>query len=300
MATGTFGLTRPSDVSISDIEIYINYMADRYTSNNDMTALDPTELLEYCYLPTDDPNAVGTDNILEGLYNLKMPATIFNQLGVYTIYIKPKMTNSVIVDCSVLSALPNVNGIIIDISSLPEALRANNALQGYRIEYLNSDGTKLRNVVRYIVSANKVDAISENVGNTSQKAIRYRFNDAGTLMFLQVTPSSASSVKPNASLFIGNVGQTILLSNTFFSPLTLEVEMVQNDLDTISQLVSGEQIKDVENGILSYFDETREIMKQFNLFTIKDSVSGQALYEVKEKRTTIDVSQTFNNVTNGL
>jgi hypothetical protein len=173
-------------------------------------------------------------------------------------------------------------------------------MQGYRIEYVNSDGSKMRNTVRYVVTSNRVSAINENVGNTNQKAIRYRFDDAGTQIFLQLTPSSASDVKANALPFIGNIGQTILISNTYFSPIVIEVEMVENTIDTLANYVAGEQIKDVQNGILTYYDENRAITKQFNLFEIKDSVSDVPLYEVKEKRVNIDVSQAFNDVTDGI
>jgi len=302
MAIGTYGITRPADVLISDIEMYFNYTPDRYTNNTDIFPLTPTsDYLSELNLPTTDPNAVGSENILEGLYNLTLPAAVFNQLGIYTIYIKPKMINTVIVDCSVLSALPTIKGIVIDINSLTDPnLAANNALQGYRIEYINADGTKLRNTVRYVVTANKVVPVSENVGNTSQKAVRYRFDDSGTLLFLQLTPSSSSDVKPNATPFIGNIGQTILISNTFFSPVVVEVSLVENTIDTLSNFVAGEQVKDVENGVLTYYDNNRVITKQFNLFEIKDDVTDVPLYEVKEKRANIDETQNFDAVTNGL
>ncbi len=296
MAIGTYGITKPSDVNISDIDIFYNYTPNRQTSNNDIFRLDAEEVLEYCYLP-DDEQIIDDENLLEGLYNLRLPASTFNQLGIYTIYFKPKVIRSMVEDCSVLSALPSVKGIVVQVSSLPEALRANNALQGYRIEYLNSDGTKKRNTVRYVVTSNKVVPVSENVGNTSQKAIRYRFDDSGTLMFLQVTPSSSSDVKPNALPYIGNIGDVILLSNTNFSPLTLEVELVENTLDTIAEIVAGEQIKDVQKGILTYYDKDRVITKQFNLYEIKEDVTDVPLYEVKEKRTTIDETQNFEDVT---
>jgi len=306
MAIGTYGITRPADVSINDIDMYYNYAKDRQDSNNTIFKLDATELLQYSTLPTDDENYVDYttpqtgQNLLEGLYNLRLPADIFSALGIYTIYIKPKVTMVTIIDCSVLSALPSVKGIVLNLNDLPESMRANNALQGYRIEYLMTDGTKRRNVVRYVVTANKAVPVSENVGNTSQKAIRYRFDDAGTLIFLQLTPSSSSDVKPNASPFIGVPNQTILISNTFFTPLVLEVEMVQNTIDTLTDYVAGEQIKDVDNGILTYFDSNRIIKKQFNIYEIKDSVGNVPLYEVKENRTNIDESQNFDNVTEGI
>jgi len=155
----------------------------------------------------------------------------------------------------------------------------------------------LRNVVRYVVTSNKVSVSTENVGNTTQKAQRYRFDDSGTQLFLQLTPSSASDVKPNATPFIGNIGQTILISNTYFSPFVIELDLVENTIDTISDILAGEQVKDVQNGVLTYYDKNRVITKQFNLYEIKDDVHDVPLYEVKEKRTTIDESQNFTDVT---
>jgi len=300
MAIGTYGITRPADVSIDDIDMYYNYTPNRETSNDVIYTLNASELLTYNYLPTEE-QIIGNENLLEGLYNLRLPASVFSQLGIYTIYIKPKKVITTIIDCSVLSSLPSVKGIVLDGNILPEGLRANNALQGYRIEYVDmTTNNKIRNVVRYVVTANKVVPVSENVGNTSQKAIRYRFDDSGTLIFLQLTPSSSSDVKPNVAPFIGVPNQTILISNTFFTPLVLEVEMVQNTIDTLTDFVAGEQIKDVDNGILTYFDSNRIIKKQFNIYEIKDDVGNVPLYEVKENRTNIDESQNFNNVTEGI
>ena len=267
MAIGTYGITRPSDVLIDDISMYYNYMPDRETPNNIILPLTPSEILTYNYLPTTEQIS-GGENLLEGLYTLTLPASIFNQLGIYTIYVKPKTYTTVVVDCSVLSSLPSVKGIVLDITTLPANLQANNALQGYRVEYINTDGTKLRNVVRYVATANKAVPISENVGNTNQKAIRYRFDDAGSLLFLQLTPSSSSDVKPNVLPFIGNPGQTIILSNTFFSPLVIEVDLVQNTIDTLANILAGNQLKDIQKGILTYYDEngviTRFLIHQKN------------------------------------
>jgi len=298
MAVGIYGTTRPADVSIDDIDVYYNYTPNRETSNNDIYQLDANSLLSYNYLPTDEEIAEYSENLLEGLYNLRLPASVFGQLGIYTIYLKPKKVYTPIVDCSVLSSLPSVKGIVLDVNQLPEGLRANNALQGYRIEYIDPSSTnKIRNVVRYVVTSNKVVPVSENVGNTSQKAIRYRFDESGTLLFVQLTPSSSSDVKPNVSPFIGTPDQTIIISNTFFSPLVIEVDMVANTIDTLTNYVAGEQIKDVDNGLLTYYDENRIITKQFNIYEIKETVDNVPLYEVKEKRANIDETQNSYDVT---
>ncbi|MFA5366423.1 MAG: hypothetical protein WC333_00670 [Dehalococcoidia bacterium] len=298
MAIGTYGITRPADVSIEDIDIYYNYIPDRQTLNDDIFKIEsPSDMLSYCYLPQSEQR-VGYENLLEGLYNLRLPASIFNQLGIYTIYIKPKVLEPIeIKDCGVLSALPTIKGLVVNLNDLPDGLRANNALQGYRIEYINSDNTKLRNVFRYVVTSNKVVAVSENVGNTSQKTQRYRFDDSGSLVFIQLTPSSSSDVKPNSYPFIGTPGQEMLLSNTFFTPLTIEVELVENTLDTIMDVVAGEQIKDVQKGILTYYNKDRAITKQINLYEIKDDTTNVPLFEVKEKRENIDETQNFDDIT---
>jgi len=299
MAVGVYGITRPSDVSIDDIDIYYNYTPDRETINDTIYKLDATQLLSYNYLPSDDTSYVsGNENLLEGLYNLRLPASVFSNLGIYTVYIRPKKVVTTIIDCSVLSSLPNIRGIVLDMNSLPEGLRANNALQGYRIEYVDpTTNLKQRNVLRYVVTSNKVVPISDNIGNTNQKSIRYKFDDSGTLIFLQLTPSSSSDLKANVSPFIGTPNQTILISNTFFSPLVIEIDMVQNTIDTLSDLVGGEQIKDVDNGILTYYDSNRIITRQFNIYEIKNDIGDVPLFEVKERRTNIDATQDFDVVT---
>lgn len=299
MGIGVYGITRASDVNIDDIDIYYNYIPNRGVVNNEMIRLDPQEILSRTFLNENDDNFIsGGNNILEGMYNLRLPADIFNELGIYTIYVKPRTFVAEIVDCNTLSSLPNVRGLVIDPVSdgLPETLRTNNALQGYKIEYLDVENNKINNLVRYIVSSNKAIPVNENVGNTFQTTTRYRFDDSGTNLFLQVTPSSASNTKPNDLPFIGRPGGIIKISNTFFSPVCIEIEMVQNTIETLTNVLFGEQVKDVKNGILTYFDENREVVKQFNLFTLKDSVENVPLYEIKELRENIDISQDINNI----
>jgi hypothetical protein len=234
--------------------------------------------------------------------NLRLPSETFSNTGIYMIYIRPKVIRTTIVDCGVLSALPTVKGVILDTNdpALTD-LDGNNVLQGYKIEYQNSDGSKLRNVVRYVVTSNKVIPVTENIGNTSQTSVRYRFDDAGTLLFLQLTPSSASNVKPNVTPFIGVPNQTIFLSNTNFNPIAIEVELTENSIDTVVNLVGGEQIRDVQKGIVTYYDRVgneRVITRQYDLYEIDDDVTDQNVYEVKERRDNIDTSQDFDDITN--
>lgn len=303
MAIGVYGNIRPADVNITDLDVYYTFTPSRSVVSNAFFRLTSTDVLTEIKIPQAEQNS-GEENLLEGIYNLKLPATVFNQVGIYTIFIRSKVIRVkldgtsplTITDCGVLSSLPSIKGIVLNSNDLPVNLRSNNALQGYKIEYVNTDGTKLRNVVRYVTTSNKAIPVTENIGNTSQTAIRYRFDDSGNLLFLQVTPSSASNVKPNVNPFIGKPGQHILLSNTNIKPEVIEIEMVENTIDTVVNLVGGEQIKDVDNGILTNYDKNRNIIKQFDLFELKDDFTNTSLFEVKQKRTTIDNSQTFDNV----
>ena len=299
MAIGTFGNVRPADISPEDLDMFYTYTPNRETLPNGFTALTATEILAEYKIPSSDPNfVVGEENLMGGLYTMTLPATIFNQIGIYTIYIRPKVVRLKITDCGVLSSLPTVKGIVINANDLDANLRSNNALQGYRIEYIESDGTKMRNVVRYVTTSNRVVPVTDNIANTSQTAVRYRFDDSGNLLFLQVTPSSASAVKPNVNPFIGAPGQWILMANTNVNPETLEIELVENTIDTLVDYVAGEQIRDVKKGILTYYDKNREITRQFDVYNIEDNISKEELYEVKQRRETIDQSEDFDTITN--
>ena len=302
MAVGTFGSVKPADVSIGDIDVFYTYSPNRETLTTEVFRLEATDVLTELNTPENE-QVSGTENLLGGLYNLRLPATEFSNIGIYTIYLRPKVITTTIMDCGVLSALPTVKGLILNLND-PELddFDANNLLQGYRIEYLNDDGTKLRNVVRYITTSNKVIPVTENIGNTSQTSIRYRFDDSGTLMFLQITPAAASNVKPNATPFIGIPNQTIFLSNTFFNPIAIEVELTENSIDTVVNLVGGDQIRDVQKGIVTYYetvDNEKVITRQYNLFELDDDVTTQKVYEVKERRTNIDTTQSYDTIVDG-
>ena len=178
MATGNYGTIRSSDVSPDDVEIILNYTPSRdETDNFVLTKLNASTVLRpYFHNGTTGGNA--NVEILGGLYNLKLPTDQFNQLGIYTLYIRPAEIRTKILDCGILSALPNVKGIVVDINNVPANFRnkfINQGLVGFRVEYLNSDGTKIPNFFRIITSSFYCEPVVENLTNTSQKAIRYRY-----------------------------------------------------------------------------------------------------------------------------
>ena len=123
MATGTYGTIRPADVSPEDVEIILNYTPSRdETDNFVLTKLDaPSILRPYFNNASTGGNAYV--EILGGLYNLKLPADQFNKIGIYTLLIRPAQIRTTVLDCGVLSALPNVRGIVIDLNSVPPQYR---------------------------------------------------------------------------------------------------------------------------------------------------------------------------------
>lgn len=301
MATGTYGTIRPADVSPEDVEIILNYTPSRdETSNFLLTRLDAPSILR----PYFNNNTTGGNpdiEILGGLYNLKLPADVFNRIGIYTLMIRPAQIRTVILDCGVLSALPNVRGIVIDLNSVPSQYRnkfINQGLVGFRIEYLNSDGTKIPNFFRIITSSFFCEPVVQNLSNTSAKAIRYRYTDNNTnLIFCTLSPSSSPSNKPNAVPYIGQPNQDIIITNTFFNPITLDIEIAEHDFSTLAIALFGNQSKSIDDGIYTMYDTQNNIYKQYNLYEIRDQFNN-LLFEVRQDRgNNIDFSKNFTNIT---
>ena len=301
MATGNYGTIRPSDVSPEDVEIILNYTPSRDDTNNFvLTKLDAISLLKP-YFNNEQTGGNAGIEVLGGLYNLTLPAEQFNQLGIYTLYIRPLQIRTVITDCGVLSALPNVKGIVIDLNNVPTQNRnkfVNQGLVGFRVEYLNSDGTKVPNFFRIITSSFFCEPVIQNLTNTSQKAIRYRYTDNNTnLLFCTLTPSSSPTNRPNATPYIGQPNQDIIITNTFFNPITLDIEIVDQDISTLAIALFGNQTKSMEDGIYTLYDSNNNIYKQYNLYEIRNQFN-ELLYEVRQDRgDNIDFSKNFTNIT---
>jgi hypothetical protein len=271
-----------------------------------VSLLDPTQVL----LQIDNPNKIQSNvttgfEVFGGMYTLRLPVAQFNQRGIYTIMIKPVEIRTRIVDCGVLSAFPDIKGILIDLADIPPQYVnkfENNNLIGYRIEYLNTNtnvaDVKIRNFFKVVTSNNRAEPVNQNLTNTNQKAIRYNFNDNSTLVFCTVSPSSTTNVKPNVLPFIGQPNQEIIITNTYFNPLMIEIEMVEHDIETLAYGLFGNQTKSLEDGIYTIYNFNNDIYKQYNLYEIKDQFTGEPLFEVREERNNIDFTKTFDNITN--
>jgi hypothetical protein len=301
MATGTYGTIRPADVSPDDIEIIMNYTPSRdSTSNFLLTKLDAKTLLTPYFNNTETGGNVGVE-VLGGMYNLKLPSTEFNTIGIYTLLIRPAQIRTEILDCGVLTSLPNVKGIIIDLNSVPTEYRnkfVNQGLVGFRVEYLNSDGTKIPNFFRIITSSFYCEPVIQNLTNTVEKAIRYRYTETNTnLIFCTLTPSSSPTNKPNATPYIGQPSQKIIITNTFFNPITLDIEIAEHDFSTLAIALYGNQTKSIDDGIYTLYDTSNNIYRQYNLYEIRDQFNT-LLYEVRQDRgNNIDFSKNFTSIT---
>lgn len=299
MNIGSYGIVRPSDVEIEDVLIYYSYSSNRGGGIKTFNKLDSESVISTVTLPSEDNNYIlGGDNLMEGLYNLSLPADIFNELGYYNLYIKPITYKLNIVDCGIISENEEINGILINENDIPEKLRGNGGMIGFRVEYLDmTTNKKIRNLFRYVVSSNKV-VISNNTTTTSSNQVRYSFSDDGNLIFLQLAPRVNSDYAFDYS-YIGKNGQTILLSATYFDPIFMEIEVVKHDLNTIGEFLTGDQIRDVKNGLLTVYNSQKEIINQYNLFDIKDDVVDVPLFEVKQHVSEIDSSQEYGVVLDG-
>lgn len=301
MSTGNYGIIRPADVSPNDMDVYYHFTPSRdQIGNVNLIKLDSNSIVKKIDNPTN-PN-----QIFGGLYTLQLPTTTFNQKGIYTLVIKPKEIRTTILDCGVLSSFSNIRGIILDAGQIPSAdvtKFENGMLVGYRIEYISTDPNspekKIQNLFRVVTSNNRAEAVSQNLNNTTQKSLTYRFNDNSSLIFCTVTPSSAPSVRPNALPYIGVPGQEIIITNTFFNPLTIEIDMVEYDTESIAVGLFGNQTKSIDDGIYTIYNFQNQIYKQYNLFEIKDQFD-KAVYEVREERSNIDFGKDFTTITTGL
>jgi hypothetical protein len=299
MATGNYGTIRPADVLVDDVEIFYSYTPNRESLTSvQLNPLDPAEVL----VPANNPN--NASEIFGGLYTLKLPTNTFGSKGFYSIIIRPKQIRTTIQDCAVLVDNQDVKGIVFDINQIPLELQnrfENGNLVGYRVEYLKEEtGTgqdKISNLFRIITSNNRALPINQNQGN-SNASVAYTFNDNSTSVFCTVSPSSAPSIKPNAIPFIGNPQQQVIITNTFFDPVMIEIEMVEFDEETLAYALFSNQTKSLEDGIYTIYNFDNQIYRQYNLYEVKDQFNGKPLFEVREQKFTIDPTKDFDEITN--
>jgi hypothetical protein len=260
---GTYGTKRPALINNSDVDIFYSYRPNRNT--------DAPGFSSFIKLSSDILSSVdASDNtgnnlgVLPGVYNLRLPLTQFSDPGIYTIYIRPKEIDTTILDVSYLAAYPDVRGIILNTSNInveDSTIFNNGELVGYRIEFLDNSGVRTGEY-RLITSSNRCEPVAQNLNDSVQNSIRYSFNDSSNLLFCTVTPCTAMSFKSSGNPYIGENGQRIKIINTKFNPIMMEVELVEHDAETISTMLEGDQIRNLDAGLITTFNKDGEIYHQ--------------------------------------
>lgn len=277
---GTYGTTKPANISNDDVQILYCHKPNRtYTGNNTFHELSVDNLLR-CQLNNEN---------ISGLYNLKLPLDIFGQKGIYTIYIKPKEISIPIYHVGYLQNFDDIKGVIFDSNNGLKNYTSANALAGYRIEY---DGYS-----RIITSSNLCRIVPSEGGDKYQllSTSGYETGMGNTnLLFCTVTPSSPHSATPNYIPPIGNRGETVKIVNTKFNPLMFEVEILEHDIETLSYMLEGEQVRNLENGTFTIYNHNKEIYKQYDTYTVKTQL-GRPLYDIKANKNIIDSGDAYVN-----
>jgi len=299
----TYGNVKPAIINPeNDVEIFYNYRPTLNSDDSSLAKFKKIEEVTSCFKKAEiDNNGNNNEDIyLPGMYKLSLPVSIFNRKGFYSLFIRPKEIHLTIKDVGALGAYPDVRGIVIDINENTNSiLNDNGSLVGYRVEYLekNGDSRKRSDYYRLITSNNKAEVITQNLTSSNSKSNAYRFNESGSLSFLTLSPSTSPSFKSSDVPYIGVPNQEIIVSNTKFDPVCLRIEICENDFDTIATSIDGNQIRSLDNGLLTTYNDDYEIFKQWEFYTLKDNYNTNAKYEVKAKRTdNIDNSVNANEV----
>ena len=290
MAVGTYGAVKLADCDFNDVDVLYAYAPDR-------ESLGDIQFQPMYNSVTNNEfrKMLGGD----GGYKLRLPASIFNKLGFYMILIRPKVFQTQIVDCSFV--VTN-NDQEIQISKkgivIPKLqFQSTGSLIGYQIEYFDDNGNKIKNFHRIITSSDIV-SVNPNNNSTNASSTTYVLNSNGNQIFITLTPDEASLITNEITTDLGKAGQQILLSNTFFDPVMIEVEMVDHSIKTLSYALYGQSTRDLETGVYSIFDENGNLYKQYTLLTNKKQFSDGQI-DVKQERTNIDRAQTFFNISQG-
>ena len=291
MAVGVYGNKKLADVDFNDVDIFFAFSPSR-------EALGDTQFVPLFNSITTNEfrKMLGAD----GGYKLRLPASAFNKLGFYLVLIKPKSFETTIVDCSFVVTNTDQElqiskkGIVI-----PKLqFQSTGSLIGYQIEYFNDNGVKIKNFHRIVTSSDLV-SVSSNSSSSNPSAISYVLDPNGTQLFLTLTPDEVSLITAEQNPDLGKAGQKIMISNTFFDPVMMEVEMVDQTIKTLSYGIFGNAVRDFSNGVFSIFDENNNLYKQYNLLTTK-SQFNQANLDIKEERSNINLTQNFFNLSQGL
>ncbi len=288
MAVGIYGIKKLADVDFNDVDILYSFSETREetTSNQLLPLYQNITSSEFFKM-------FGAD----GAYKIKLPASVFNKLGFYTVLIKPKTYETQIIDCSYVvketdgDIQISKKGIVIP----KMQFGGTGSLIGYQIEYFDDNSVKIKNFHRIVTSSDLVSAAPNSNQSNPSSSQSYVLDDNGAFLFLTLTPDEVSLVSNVAQADLGHSGQKITISNTFFDPVMLEIEMVDQTIKTLSYGIYGNSTRDLELGIYSVFDENGSLYKQYNLLTRKKQFTTGEI-DIKEERGNINTSETFDQI----
>lgn len=288
MAVGIYGTKKLADVDFNDVDVLYAFSQTReQVTDNQLRPLFPN------VTNAEFTKMFGAD----GVYKLKLPASVFNQLGFYIVLIKPKSYETEIVDCSYVIRETDEDiqiskkGIVI-----PKLqFQGTGSLIGYQLEYFDDNGVKVKNFHRIITGSDLVSPAPNSTQSNTAAAQSYVLDDNGAFLFLTLTPDEVSLISNTKQADLGKAGQKIIVSNTFFDPVMLEVEMVDQTIKTLSYGIFGNSTRDLELGIYSIFDDNGSLYKQYNLLTRKKTFSNGEV-DIKEQRTNINLNQNFDQL----
>ena len=293
--SGLYGTVRPAYIDPNaDAEIFYFYRPNRSTTAEDFKnfkTLSPSNLVP--------SNAEGMkdeiEDILPGMFNLRLPLDAFNDTGIYTVYIRPKEFVIHLQDVSVLADYPEIRGVVIsknDVGGVTD-------LTGYRIEYFDATSGKRTDRAVIITSCNFCRPVWVTVTDNTNIPRRYQYTDSSSnLLFCTVTPCSYGDYSPNVAPNIGTgvpEKDLVAVVNTKFSPVMVEIEMVEHDAETITTMLEGDTIMDHDNAIMTHYNDNKEIYQQYDFYEQKNQL-GEPLYSVKRKRENIDSSEDYDNI----
>ncbi len=291
---GLYGTVRSAKIDpINDAELFYFYRPNRSTTAEDFSKFK--SLSASNLVPSRGDVDGQIEDILPGMFNLRLPLDVFNDTGIYTIYIRPKEYITNLSDVSVLADYPDIRGVVIN----KNAVNGVTDLTGYRIEYFDATTRERTDRAFIITSCNFCKPIWVNVSDTVNMPNRYQYTDSSSnLLFCTLTPCSYGDYSPNVAPNIGTGVEEkdlVAIINTKFSPVMIEIEMVEHDAETITTMLEGDTIMDHDNAIMTHYNDNKEIYQQYDFYEQKNSL-GEPLYTVKKKRENIDSSEDYDNI----
>lgn len=294
--SGLYGTVRSAKIDPErDAELFYYYRPNRSTTAEDFSHFKKLSSSNLVVSKGEVNKTI--EDVLPGMFNLRLPLDTFNDTGIYTVYIRPKEYITNLADVSVLADYPGIRGVVINKLSVDGVTD----LTGYRIEYFDTSVDPAVRTERafIITSCNFCKPIWVNVSDSVNMPKRYQYADSSAnLLFCTLTPCSYGDYSPNVAPNIGTGVEEkdkVAIINTKFSPVMIEIEMVEHDAETITTMLEGDTIMDHDNAIMTHYNENKEIYQQYDFYEQKNSL-GEPLYTVKRKRQNIDSSEDYDNI----